>query len=277
MNKDYCILLFSYNRPSHLKRVVISLENYKVNNLYVILDGPKNNKDKLVQKEIITNVLGENKIKIKLIKRKKNIGLAKSIYTALDNFSKKYKKIIILEDDCIPRKEFFSFIKKSFYLSLKDDGIAAICGYQLPQLHNKNLSKLKILKLKHFIPWGWAIKSKNWQYFRKNFKKVNLNYDKKDLPSNLKKILKKSKNNEKNIWSKNFVLFNYINKKFYLFPDKSLIKNIGFDGSGVNSKITDIFYTKYFKSKKISNEIIEKKKIIYKQEQDLSKLVDYYY
>ena len=50
--KDYSILIFSYNRPSHLKRVLISLESYKEKNINVILDGPKNKKDKLIQEEV---------------------------------------------------------------------------------------------------------------------------------------------------------------------------------------------------------------------------------
>jgi len=277
MKKDHCILLFAYNRPSHLKRIIISLESYKKVNLFVILDGPKNNMDRVIQKEIVTNILGENKIKISLIKREKNIGLAKSIKSTLDKFSKKYKKLIVLEDDCIPRKEFFTFAKKALTLSAKDDSIAGICGYQIPQLHKKNLAELKILKLKHFIPWGWAIHSKNWQDFRKNFKKIKFKINTNKLPKNLSKIIKKTKNNEKNIWSKDFILYNFLNNKSYLFPNKSLIKNIGFDGSGINSKITDIFYTKYFKSKKISDKVFEIKSFINKQEKHLSNLVDYYY
>ena len=43
------ICIFAYNRPSHLRRVLISLENYKKirKNIFVFLDGPKNNKDKI--------------------------------------------------------------------------------------------------------------------------------------------------------------------------------------------------------------------------------------
>ena len=46
------VALFVYNRPSHFRRVLIALENYKIEELNVFLDGPKNNKDKILQKEI---------------------------------------------------------------------------------------------------------------------------------------------------------------------------------------------------------------------------------
>ena len=39
------IAVFAYNRPSHLRRVLISLEDYKIKNIELFLDGPKNFKD----------------------------------------------------------------------------------------------------------------------------------------------------------------------------------------------------------------------------------------
>ena len=40
------IAVFAYNRPSHLRRVLISLEDYKIKNIDLFLDGPKNLKDR---------------------------------------------------------------------------------------------------------------------------------------------------------------------------------------------------------------------------------------
>ena len=93
--KDYSILIFSYNRPSHLKRVLISLENYNEKNINIILDGPKNKKDKLIQEEVKKVIIGDQKIKLNFIFRKKNLGLAKSIVKTLDYYSQKFKYMII--------------------------------------------------------------------------------------------------------------------------------------------------------------------------------------
>ena len=52
----------------------------------------------------------------------------------------------------------------------------------------------------------------------------------------------------------------------------------GFDGSGINSSITDKFNTFYRKTKKISaNKIIENKKLQKKQLLILSKTFKYFY
>ena len=55
MKKNYSdtgVGIFAYNRPSHLKRLFISLSNHDLENLYVFLDGPKTILDKVNQDEI---------------------------------------------------------------------------------------------------------------------------------------------------------------------------------------------------------------------------------
>ena len=65
-----------------------------------------------------------------------------------------------------------------------------------------------------------------------------------------KKNFKICLNKENNPFGlKKFIEFNLIFNKKIIFPNKSLIKNIGFDGSGINSSITDKFNTVYSKFK----------------------------
>ena len=52
--KNTGIILFGYNRPSHLMRTLISLEDYKIKHVNFFLDGPRNDKDVILQKEITT-------------------------------------------------------------------------------------------------------------------------------------------------------------------------------------------------------------------------------
>ena len=69
-------------------------------------------KDKILQKEIIFHVKYNPFIDLKLIRSSKNKGLTASIMLGINYWSKKFENIIILEDDCVPRKEFFLFINK---------------------------------------------------------------------------------------------------------------------------------------------------------------------
>jgi hypothetical protein len=71
--------------------------------------------------------------------------------------------------------------------------------------------------------------------------------------------------------------YNQLSNKNFIFPSKSLIKNIGFDGSGVNSKITNKFNTDYSPSKKISSKLIFDDKLILLQKKILSKRIKFFY
>ena len=275
---DTAVVLFGYNRPSHLMRVLIALEDYNIKKIHFFLDGPKNSRDIIIQKQIIFIIKNNKKIKIILHKSKKNLGIAGSITKGLGIISKKYKKMIIIEDDCIPRKEFFQFFVKMLNKKNIFQEVGAICGYQFPEIHEKNKHTIYPILLNYFIPWGWATTSYHWINFEKMKKNKNNFYSKESFPKVIKKLNTLVKNNEKNIWSLNFIIYNFFLKKKFIFPNKSLVKNIGFDGTGVNSKITNSFDTVYTSTKKISTKnIIEKNKLKNNQERNLLKYIGYFY
>ena len=95
LNRKTAIVLFAYNRPSHLRRVLISLEDYKIQKVYVFIDGVKNNRDRICQKEIDFMLKTNKKIKFKIYKSLKNKGLAKSIENGVSKLTKKYDRLII--------------------------------------------------------------------------------------------------------------------------------------------------------------------------------------
>ena len=72
--------------------------------------------------------------------------------------AKKYDFMIILEDDTIPRKDFFSFVQKIIKYQL-DKKSAAICGYQLPSIHMKKES-YKFYKIEKFYSLGLGCKKR---------------------------------------------------------------------------------------------------------------------
>ena len=50
MIKRIAIAVFAYQRPSHLKRVMMSIENSKIgNDIYLFIDGPKKKKINLIK------------------------------------------------------------------------------------------------------------------------------------------------------------------------------------------------------------------------------------
>jgi len=279
------IVIFAYNRTSHFKRVMIAIQNSKIKNkIYLILDGPKNKGDKIIQEDILGSVktVGKfNKFKknqIVVIKNTKNLGLAKSIAKGLDKISKRHKSFIVLEDDTVPYSRLVEFFTSCLKKYNKEEKIAAICGYQFMNFDKKS-KKLKTVFLKHFIPWGWATWSKNWQAYRSN----NIKFEKKyilKIPRFIRKIQKKVliKKKKKNYWSLNYMQHNYLNNKYFVYPNHPLVKNIGFDGSGTNCIITNEFYVYEKKISKINLENFSLyKNDLLKHEKQLKKVIKNFY
>ena len=279
--KKPALVVFAYNRPSHLKRVLIAVENYKIDNdIYLIIDGPKNETDLINQKDISLSVTARfKKNYYKVIKRKRNVGLSKSIVDGLNYVAKKYESVIVLEDDVIPYKQFFDFTFQALKKFKNEKDISAICGFQFPNWSKKN-NELNPLILPNFNSWGWAIWSKNWFEYSKNIKNIPEIKDRKHFPLFLKKYFnpKDFNKQKKNIWTLNFMYHNYVLKKNYVFPNFSLTKNIGFDGSGINSKSTDKFQVIENKDKKINfKKNIYDKKFVRRQNNIIKKNLSFFY
>tara|TARA_B100001093_G_scaffold496161_1_gene541470 strand:- start:7729 stop:8559 length:831 start_codon:yes stop_codon:yes gene_type:complete len=272
--KNTAIVIFAYNRPSHLKRVLVSLQDYGIKKFFVFLDGPKNKQDKLIQDEITFIVKNLKFAKVKLIKNKSNFGLAKSIISGVTKILKKFENIIVIEDDCIPFKNFFNFMASQLKTSYFKNECAAICSYMFPEISEYNSKKLYPILLNYFISWGWATNKKNWEQFlnKKKNKKIKFNVN-----TPYSKFLKKK--NLNSIWTINFIYHNLNFNKKYIYPNYSLVKNIGFDGSGINSKVDNSLRITGNKNKKIklSKKIIFKKSIKSQQEKILLKKLKLFY
>ena len=236
--KQLPIAIFAYNRPSHLKRLLISLEANKIKYINFFLDGPKNKKDKLIQDHILS-MLKNSKFKSIIIKQKKNIGLAKSTEFGLNYMAKKYEYFVVLEDDVVPYKNFFKFMKLNLEKFKNSNQIGGVCGYQLKEINEIKKKENNSIFLDFFIPWGWATWSKNWIKYTKE-RKLILKKNKINKKNYFESFLcKKIKNKPKKIWTAKFILFNLLQKNKFIFPSSTLSKNIGFDGSGINSKVTN--------------------------------------
>ena len=89
------IIIFTYNRLNHLKKLLSSLKKNpecKNSKVYFFIDGPKDKDSKIKTEKIFHYLQNINFFKLKKIfYRKKNLGSAKSILEGINYVSKKEK------------------------------------------------------------------------------------------------------------------------------------------------------------------------------------------
>ena len=255
MKKKTAVVILLYNRPEHTKELLNSIAiSKKANNFlfYFFCDGPKNSSDvQKIYKIKKLLFLFKKKFKTKIFFRKNNIGLFENVILSINSVFKQHKKAIILEDDLTVHGLFFEFINKSLSRYENSQKVFQISGYSYPVKNNKKHHFLSLTSC-----WGWGITKNNWKFFYKflnnrelllkNYQNIknskllkhNFNYnDSFDYFSMLDKFFKRKVNS----WGIIFYLYLFINKKLTLFPNVSLVKNNGFDGSGNHKSKNNLF------------------------------------
>jgi hypothetical protein len=242
------IVLFTYNRPWHTQQVLDALQKNELSQqseLFIFSDGGTDYEDKqLVDKtrEILDNTTGFKKVTV--IKRPVNFGLAANVINGVSSIIEKYGKVIVLEDDLITAPSFLTFMNSALNMYEDVDEVAHIhsfcyAGLSLPDTF--------------FIRWvgstGWATWRNSWELLERNGEKLLAEINEKKLSKvfdfNGKypytRMLKRQVEGKNNSWAIRWNASLFLNNKLSLNTGKSLIHNIGFDGSGENSGSQDFY------------------------------------
>ena len=274
MNIPVAIII--YNRYLYLEKLITKLNDFKISKVYIIADGPKKNNENDKQFVKKTRLLVEKKLKSKKkikIYSNKNLGLRKRVISGLDMVFKMEKKIIILEDDCIPSKDFFKFMSIMLKKYEEDFKIASICGSNhlsyWPMINNSYIYS------KYFNSWGWATWNSRWKSNKLNASKLYKNPKSKFLKNYLdswrasifwKLKLKAISSKKLDSWAMLWNYFNFLKNKKHIIPKKNLIENIGLGKLSTNTKSLPYKYISADKLNKIK--IFPLKNKISKKEYD---------
>ncbi|MGE0102277.1 MAG: glycosyltransferase family 2 protein [Blastocatellales bacterium] len=240
------VVLIIYNRPDTTARVFNEIRRYKPTILYVIADGHKAGDvfDKNMvdnTRELIKNVDWDCDVRLNYADT--NLGCRIRICTGLDWVFNQSEKAIILEDDCLPHKDFFAFCDEILNRYQYEPRIMHVSG------SNYLFGKIDIEYSYYFSIYnhcsGWATWSRAWKYFDPEIK--SWPYLKEtDFLSNL---FDNDKSRtywesafqdvyEKRIdsWAYCWTLACWMNNGLTIIPRHNLITNIGYGLNATHTK-----------------------------------------
>lgn len=246
------IILFVFNRPEHTRKTLLSLkenELAKDSLLIIYVDGLKFNstEEQKERNEAVKKVIREEVWckEVVIIESENNKGLAKSIVDGVTENVRKYGKVIVLEDDLITDRFFLKFMNDGLDMYEFEDSVACISGYIYPV---KN-----VLPNTFFIKgadcWGWATWERSWDLYDDNGSRLLEQLEDKKLSFDFNffnsypyiDMLKDQIDKKNNSWAILWYASAYLRNKLTLYPGKSLIQNIGIDGSGIHSGESNLF------------------------------------
>ena len=239
------IVLFVYNRPWHTEQ---TLNTLALNNLadksvlYIYCDGPKKNASEESLKKIneVRQLVKAKKWckEVIVIEKDINLGLANSVIKGVTEVIEKHGSAIVLEDDIITGTYFLKFMNDGLNLYKDEKEVFGVSGLKFP-------SSSVIKKSTYFLPimssWGYGTWVDRWN---------KINFDGNELLDIVKskkienqldfgtityyKMLKDQTLGKNDSWAVRFYVSMFLQKGVFLYPNITLLKNIGLDGTGVH-------------------------------------------
>ena len=249
------ILLFVYNRPEHTKRTLDALCQNNLardSKLIIYADGPKDGASKeeinLIKetRSFCKDIIGFASVKV--IESNYNKGLDPSEIDGITNVINEYDKVIVLEDDLITNKYFLRYMNEALDFYHDDNRIFQIAGFtdniQFPMCYTKYHN---IFASHRVESCGWATWKDRWNLCKWNEE----NYDIIKYPNKLKinkfnrggadlydQLLNKL-SGITDAWDIRWQNCVYEHEALCIRPVRSMIYNIGFDGTGVHSGVIE--------------------------------------
>lgn len=241
------IVLFVYNRPWHTQQTLNALAKNIFAaecDLFVFADGPKTNDAAELGKISETRkiIAGQQGFKsVTITRRDKNIGLASNVIEGLNSIFAKHESAIILEDDLITAPYFLDYCNRGLEMYKDDKHVFSINGFMFP-IDFKNEEGAFLCPLAT-SSWGWASWADRWKHFENSPGQINEIQQNSMIRArfNLADYDYAAMLNNKNSWAVKWYYTAFIRNAVGLFPTKTLIENIGFDGSGTHPGNTSLY------------------------------------
>lgn len=160
------VLFLVFNRPDVTGRVFEAIRKAQPPRLYVAADGPRQDRPEDCERiketrQIATQV--DWPCEVRTLFRDANLGCKHAVSGGINWFFDNEEKGIILEDDCLPHQDFFSFCEELLERYRDDKRIIAITGnnFQRGQWRGEGSYYFS----KYFHCWGWASWRRAWTFY----------------------------------------------------------------------------------------------------------------
>jgi hypothetical protein len=242
------IALFVYNRPRHTRATLAALRGNGLaaqSDLFVFSDAarkPEAAAGVAEVREVLRSIDGFKSITV--VERSANMGLAASITEGLNDLCERRGRAIVLEDDLATSAHFLDYMNAALERYDSEDRVMQISGH----MFRASLGTAEdALFLPFITSWGWATWARAWRHYdplARDYPKLladRVLRRRFDLDGHYPyfKMLLAQQRGRIDSWAIRWYLSVFFRDGLALYPRKSMVRNLGFDGSGVNCNVSD--------------------------------------
>lgn len=245
VDKGLPILVIGFQRVHPLEEILAMCLRETSSLIYVSIDGGTYQSEfRVSETRLLINRLSSsnpNRIKYRFLST--NLGSAVNVISSLDWFFSENEFGIILEDDCIPHVDFFTYATHALEFIAKNPDIWFFSGFR-PQIEELGFSSYGLCKIP--LNWGWGTTAVKWNEIRKLLslqESENLIRSFFRGPSTVywNVGFRRSLLGWVDTWDTAIAYLMVKNCKFTLIPNKNLICNVGNDFYASNTKRESVF------------------------------------
>lgn len=242
------VVLFVYSRIDHTARTIDALKRNTLSNqtdLLIYSDAAKSSAQHEAVEMVRAFIRGVQGFKsVCIVERESNFGLAASIIDGVTEVVAKYGKIIVLEDDMVTSPYFLQYMNDGLDKYASNQDVASIHAYVYPIPGLPDTFFLRGADC-----WGWATWADRWAWFEPDGSKLLQQLTERDLLQKFdfnssyafSEMLRAQIAGRNNSWAIRWHASTFLLNKLTLYPGKSLLMNIGNDGSGVHCGKTESY------------------------------------
>lgn len=244
------IVIFFFRRE-HVFEVVKQVKLYKPSKLYLVSDGGRNANEHIVCMDIRSKVEALIDWDCEIIKIYKgdNNGVDMIIPQTISKIFENEEKLIILEDDIVADRSFFTYSEELLERYKDEEKIMNICGTNWFDEQCFFTDK-SYFYATSFETCGWATWKRAWQkynhtmegFFNSDIKqKLNVIYKNKFIERECYQLFSnhyakvEEKDWKNSHWDGKYLYSCIMNGGLSIIPVKNLITNIGFDSSATHT------------------------------------------
>lgn len=240
------VLFLVFNRPDSTRQVFEAIRQARPPRLYVAADGPRENREGERERceevrKISTAVDWPCVIRTQF--RSENLGCKYAVSSAITWFFNMEEEGIILEDDILPGRDFFSFCEAQLdhYRDKSQVMMIAGCNPVAGKYETQNTYDFTNFAL----VWGWASWRRAWNYYdvemqewprcRKNRCLSKIPNVSKEFEIIWTEIYDKTYSNQIDTWDFQWFFAINSNHASIIIPKYNLINNLGFNEEATHS------------------------------------------
>ena len=231
-------VVFAFNRPHKLQRILSALKTQDIERLIVFVDGPRGEGDVDRVEECKAIAQAVNWVDKELRYRERNRGLP-GLSDNVTAIMRVHKAAVFVEDDCLPMPGFYAFMRLALSHYQPEKKVFSIGGYQpIPQKYFKNYP-YSLVSSARFMCWGWATWQDRWELIIPYLSRHSELFDGlRNVPNvagrDLAVMARACAQGTLRTWDVQVAISMLWLGQVQLLATRGLVRNIGLDGTGTH-------------------------------------------